>query len=400
MERRFRWPRAAGCEPAPLCKNGLAQARRRRILGESGLGRADGSAADLILRLARPFAADAVEARVPDVASGRALIAHHRPDVLALLQRRRDALLEQFGEPLAAALDRCDDALLLSLARLGVRHGSWGGDFHHYHNENHALEILDGRLGRLMQQQGLGALAGEDWLVLSLFATCHDLRQREIVDYDHPIGNNEAASISETGRILRMCGFDAARDRSLFVALELMIAGSTFDARPAPPVLYYNSAEMVSSGGALAPNLGKLLDQQLPAWREDPDVVHALELALIASDLDTANVGEPFPWLAESASRLCQEREMRSGRSLDSAESAAPCIGFLSDGQERYFFELHKFCSPLGSATFAPVKQANASRVRAIADAMRSRYGENRAAVDGQTVVSEFARLVLADTPA
>ena len=39
--------------------------------------------------------------------------------------------------------------------------------------------------------------------MLSLLATCHDLRQREVVDYDHPIGNNEAASISETGRILR-----------------------------------------------------------------------------------------------------------------------------------------------------------------------------------------------------
>ena len=88
---------------------------------------------------------------------------------------------------------------------------------------------------------------------------------------------------------------------------------------------------------------------------------------------------------------------MRSGRSLDSAESAGPCIGFLSDGQERYFFELHKFCSPLGSATFAPVKQANASRVRAIASAIRQRYGEARVAVDGQSVVSEFARLVLAD---
>jgi hypothetical protein len=350
----------------------------------------------LILRLARPFAADPVEDRLPDSASGRALVAERRPDVLALLARRRRCLLAAFGDGLRPMLDRCEDALLLSLARFGLRHGSWGEDFHHYHNENHALEILDGRLGRLMEQAGLDALSGEDWLALALFATCHDLRQREQVDYAYPIGNNEAASIAETDRILTLCGFDRGRDRVLFLSLELMIAGSTFDARPAPPVLYYNSAEMVSSGGALAPNLPLLLDGERPGWRDDADIMHALELALIASDLDTANVGEPFPWLAESASRLCQEREMRSARSLDAVDSAAPCAGFLSDGQERYFFELHRFCSALGSATFAPVKEANATRVRDVAAAVRQRYSNGSAAANGQAVVSAFARMVLA----
>jgi hypothetical protein len=349
----------------------------------------------VILRLARPFAADPVETRIADPAAGRALVAAHRPDVLDLLTRRRACLLATFGAPLRPTLERCEAALLLSLARFGVRHGSWGDDFHHYHNENHALEILDGRLGRLMQTAGLDALAGEDWLALSLFATCHDLRQREVVDYEHPIGNNEAASIAETGRILALCGFDPQRDRVLHLSLELMIAGSTFDARPAPPVLYYNSAEMVSSGGALAPNLPVLLDAEHPGWQNDADVVHALELALIASDLDTANVGEPFPWLAESASRLCQEREMRSGRSLDAKDSAAPCAGFLSDGQERYFFELHRFCSALGGATFAPVKDANATRVRDVAQAVRCRYGDGSATANGQAVVTAFAHLVL-----
>ena len=57
-----------------------------------------------------------------------------------------------------------------------------------------------------------------------------------LVDFDvpGPVGGNEAASIAETFRILSSCGFDPARDRELFVALELMIAGSTFDARPLP----------------------------------------------------------------------------------------------------------------------------------------------------------------------
>jgi hypothetical protein len=350
----------------------------------------------LILHLAEPFAADAVERRIPDAASGRALITQQRPDVLALLERRQRSLVDAFGASLLPLIERCEDALLLSLARFGARHGSWGDDYHHYHNENHALEILDGRLGRLMWHAGLGALSGEDWLALSLFATCHDLRQRETVDYQYPIGNNEAASIAETARILDHCGFDRDRDRMLFLSLELMIAGSTFDARPAPPMLYFNSAEMVSSGGALAPNLAHLLDRKQQGWREDPQIVQALALALIASDLDTANVGEPFPWLAESASRLCQEREMRSGRQLDDHASAAPCADFLSDGQERYFFKLHRFCSALGDDTFAATKDANARQVRDVARSVRERFGNRHPAPNGQTVVAEFARLVLA----
>jgi hypothetical protein len=349
----------------------------------------------LILGLAKPFAADAVEGLLADPDSGHALVAERRPDVFALLARRRRDLLDAFGPSLQPALERCERALLLSLARFGTRHGSWGHDYHHYHNENHALEILDGRLGRLMWQVGLSALPGEDWLALSLFATCHDLRQREAVGRDQPIGNNEAASIAETTRILELSGFEPERDRGLFVALELMIAGSTFDARPAGPERPYNSAELVSSGGALAPNLDRLLDRQRAGWRDDPQLVQALALALVASDLDTANVGEPFPWLAESASRLCQEREMRSGRRLDDGESAAPCIEFLSDGQERYFFQLHRFCSDLGDTTFAPAKQANAARVHEVAQALRRRYARRQAA-SGHAVVADFARLVLA----
>jgi hypothetical protein len=348
----------------------------------------------LILRPAKTYEPDAVERELADPAAAARLIEAQRPDVIRLLEQRRQQLTWAFGSELDDLVERSDQALLLSLGRSGLRHGSWGEDFHHYHNENHALEILDGRLGRLMQHAGLAALSGIDWVALSLFATCHDLRQREPVDYDHPVGHNEAASIAETTRILDACGFDRERERPLYLALEMMIAGSTFDARPAPPVLYYNSAEMVSSGGALAPNLPRLLDSEHPGWAEDPAIVHALELALIASDLDTANVGEPFPWLAESASRLCQEREMRSGRLLDAPESASPCTGFLSDGQERYFFELHRFCSVLGAQTFASTKQANAGAVKKVAQQVRDRYGDG--APNGQTVVAGFARMVLA----
>lgn len=350
----------------------------------------------MIIGLATAFPADAVERQLPDVASATRLVAERRPDVAELLAARRDRLLSHFDSGLSDALQRTEHGLLVGLARFGVRHGSWGDDFHHYHNENHALEVLDGRLGRLMDEVGLDALAGTDWLALSLFGACHDLRQREQVDFRHPVGNNEAASISETGRILALAGFEPERDRALYLALELMIAGSTFDARPAPPVMEYNPAEVVASGGALAPKLPLLLDAAMPHWRDDAQVAHAVELAQIASDLDTANVGEPLVYLAESASRLCQEREMRSGRQLDSADSALPCVGFLSDGQERYFFDLHRFCSDLGRATFAAAKQQNAGRVREMSARLRERWPEPAAPRNGLEVLAEFSNLALA----
>lgn len=350
----------------------------------------------MIIGLATSFPADAVERQLPDVASAQRLIEAQRPDFGELLATRRDRLLSAFGAGLGAAIERTDRALTLALARFGTRHGSWGNDFHHYHNENHALEVLDGRLGRLMDEIGLDALSADDWLALSLFGTCHDLRQREAVDFRHPVGNNEAASIAETRRILALAGFEPERDRALHVALDLMIAGSTFDARPAAPVLDFNPADVVASGGALAPKLPLLLDGAQPGWRGDKDLVRGVELAQIASDLDTANVGEPLVWLAESASRLCQEREMRSGRALDSADSGPPCVGFLSDGQERYFFELHRFCSEPGRATFASTKQANAAHVRQMSDRLRARWNGHRAPRNGLEVLGEFSSLAIA----
>ncbi|MCI1711523.1 MAG: hypothetical protein LKM39_15200 [Chiayiivirga sp.] len=118
----------------------------------------------LIIGLATSFPADAVERQLPDVATAQRLVASKRPDFAELLALRRERLLRAFGTDLRAPLDRTERALTLGLARFGARHGSWGDDYHHYHNENHALEVLDGRLGRLMDQIGIEALAAEDWL--------------------------------------------------------------------------------------------------------------------------------------------------------------------------------------------------------------------------------------------
>jgi len=354
-----------------------------------------GVLAGVYLRLTNSFPADGVERAVADRGTALRLLSECRPDALQFLARRRDRLVAAFGESSREIVLKVEHALMMSLARFGMRHGSWGDDFHHYHNENHALEILDGRLGRMMDCVGLDSLRLDDWLALSLFATCHDLRQREVVDFKHPIGNNEAASICETRRILALCGFDSHRDRDLYFALDMMIAGSTFDPRPTPPPGEFNTAEVVTTAGALAPQLAPFMDREYDGWREDPVAIRAVELAQVASDLDTANVGEAFPWLAESASRLCQEREMRSGRSLDHDHSAEPCLGFLSDGQERYFFELHRFCSELGLRTFAATKEHNAAKVRHVSNALRERF-RRASARSGQDVVASFSQFCLA----
>jgi hypothetical protein len=343
------------------------------------------------VRIGRPdeFPQDATELALPDAASAAELVARHRPDAIALLDARIDGLRAHFGTEAEPHMRRMRAAMLLGLARMGLRHGSWGQDFHAYHNENHALELFDGRLQRLMAQIGLGALALDEWIVLSLFCVCHDLRQRETVDFSDPVGRNEAASIDEAWRILRLAGFHDEDHRALFIALQLMIAGSTFDARPSPPQPL-NPAEVVATSGPLAPRLAALLDERDPGWRKDPAAENGVRLAQIASDLDTANVGEPLIWLAESASRLCQEREMRSGRSLAHADSAAPCLSFLSSGQEFYFFELHRFCSEPGRATFEPVKLHNGPLVRELAASMRERFASKPPAT-GQEVLRAFS---------
>ncbi|MDW8478794.1 MAG: hypothetical protein RML12_01525 [Xanthomonadales bacterium] len=219
--------------------------------------------------------------------------------------------------------------------------------------------------------------------LLGVFAACHDLRQRESGDREDGIGANELASIAETRRILVGCGFHPERDRAAFATLELMIAGSSFDA--SPPV---NPAEAAATAGALAPRLPALLDRLLPRWRDDPVLRRGVRLAMVASDLDIGNVGESFDRFCLSSARLCVEREALAGRRLDGRESFAPVLVFLSDGQERYFFELHRFSDPLGERAFGAEKAANAPRVRALAAALRNRFGG--ASATGGEVLAAF----------
>ena len=393
MARRVRWPPAAGFErisrafgaPLAACAADVLILRVRQWAARCG----STASIAVIFGFSSRFPPDAIESALPDPASARVLVSERRPDILDFLKRRRERLIGHYGEQVGPTLDRATDAFLLGLARLGMRHGSFGTDFHDYHNEGHVLELANRRLIALERVIGLGALPLSDWLALALFAACHDLRQRESAEVNGPVGGNEAASIAETFRILDACGYDRTLDRALYIALEMMIAGSTFGLFLRP---LSNASDAAIGGGALARHLPGWLDQAFPEWHRDPMIEAALILARIAADLDTANAGVSFAELADSALRLCREREMREGRRLDSQASAQPCLNFLSNGQERYFFELQHFASREGMHVFGQGKLVNAPRVRAVSAALRAQFAET-APADGNEVIAAYTQL-------
>jgi hypothetical protein len=336
----------------------------------------------VILGLANLYAADAVERELPDAVAARRLLEAKRPDI----PPRVAAMIERIG---GDDRERHESATLLALARLGRRHGGFGEDPHTYHNEDHILEVGERRLSKVLDAAAAGPLVPADAQALLLFAACHDLRQRETFDAPGPVGGNEASSVSESFRILDACGFDRGPDRDVYTALELMIVGSTFDARPP-------SANTVAggggSGGALARHLSHWLDQERPHWQEDPGASRGERLGRLAADLDTANVSEPFPEFAASAVRLCREIEYRCGRDLKRAASVASTLHFLTHGQQAYFFDLHRFCSREGERVFGRDKLANAPRLRAAVTRLTERFDE-QAPRNGLAVIEAFAAI-------
>lgn len=351
----------------------------------------------MILGFPHESTADDAERRLPDPASALAVLGDCAAPLDALLgRRRREWSTLAVSDEDRALLERTLDAMTLAYARLALRHGHLGNDFHAYHNEGHILEICSDRLDRLIESNGLRTFGLRDLCALSLFGAGHDLRQREAPQLVGGVGANERASIEETCRLLQTCGFSIAHDAAIHDALELMIAGSTFDARPLPGGHLYNAADLVQSGGALAARLDQVLDARRPDWRDNAGLVHAQQLALIAADLDTANVSEPFLQFATSAENLCREREMLSGRSLDAGESALPVLGFLTDGQDRFFFDLHRFHSEPGRAAFEAGKQANAPKLKALCMGVRARIAVQGAPSDGNQVIAAY-RQTLAD---
>ncbi len=357
---------------------------------------AQGWSRQVIFEFPRSFPADAVEHAVPDSSAARLRAGNLLDPLNAILENRQRQLapLLSTREDAHALLARCAEVIRVAYVRLAIRHGSLGDDFHAYHNEGHILDILGPRMDRLIEACGLLALDLADWCVLNLFAACHDLRQRETSMYEAGVGANERASIEETFRLLDDCGFSRRADASLYTAMDLTIGGSTFDARPPPGGAAFNAAELVQSGGALAAKLTQKLDKHSPGWRDTGAIVRAHELALIAADLDTANVAEPFARFAASAENLCLEREMLCGRDLEAIESAQPVLGFLTDGQDRFFFDLHRFNSELGRQSFASAKEENAARLKSLSLGLRARIAMRGRPQSGRQVLNAYSETV------
>ncbi len=342
------------------------------------------------------FPADAIELEVASIDAARRIAGERIEPLETILARRRQQLqpLTATGANSGALLAGCANAIRIAYVRMARRHGTLGEDFHAYHNETHILDILGERIDRLITTHGVLALGLRDWCVLNLFAACHDLRQREEPMYEAGVGANERASIEETFRLLDYCGFSRSTDADIYRAIDLTIGGSTFDARPPPGSAAFNAAELVQSGGALAAKLAQKLDKHRPGWRDDPRIVRAHDLALIAADLDTANVAEPFVRFANSAENLCLEREMLCLRDLDSVESAQPVLGFLTDGQDRFFFDLHRFNSELGRQSFGPAKDDNAARLKSLSLGLRARIAMRGHPESGRQVLKAYAETV------
>ncbi|MGL6290854.1 MAG: hypothetical protein ACRC2H_09225, partial [Silanimonas sp.] len=259
------------------------------------------------------------------------------------------AYAERAGRACAlAGIDRqaVVDVARVAVVRMAMRYGPLGTDGHAYHNQDHLLELLENKLPALLATALLPTVERE---ALALFCACHDLRQREARRHDdEPIGANEAASLAETERLLDSAGLDDAMLRTM---LRFAIAGSTFAA---------GNDENVQAQGAFAHRLGTWMDTTRPGWRDDPTAAEAEHLARMAADIDTSNVASPYIDFAQSAVALATEIQFRAGRTRDSAEAGAGCLGFLTEGQERYVFALQRFASREGRAAFGTQRDANA----------------------------------------
>lgn len=272
----------------------------------------------------------------------------------------------------------------VAVVRMAMRYGPLGQDGHAYHNQDHLLELLEDKLPALLAHAGPHEV-GRD--ALALFCACHDLRQRETRRHDEdPIGANEAASLAETERLLDAAGLV---DATLRAMLRFAIVGSTFAA---------GNDENVLTQGAFAHRLATWLDGAQPGWRDDPVAAEAEHLARMAADIDTSNVASPYIDFAQSAIALATEIQYRAGRPLDSAASAAGCLAFLTEGQERYVFALQRFASREGRATFGAQRDANAARVRETGRRLRERFPPTAPPSSGHAVIAAF-REIAAEAP-
>ena len=79
---------------------------------------------------------------------------------------------------------------------------------------------------------------------------------------------------------------------------------------------------------------------------------------------------------------------------VDAIESAQPVLGFLTDGQDRFFFDLHRFNSELGRQSFASAKEENAARLKSLSLGLRARIAMRGRPQSGRQVLNAYSETV------
>jgi len=324
-----------------------------------------------------------VESRVPDVETATALLKEGHPTILWWLTERRDQFAARFGRD--ELLEKSMDAAVITLARVSMRHGSLGEDHHHYHDEAHPTALI-GRLFRIYDSPRGAEVDTGERLYLAMFAGAHDLRQREGMEVGPDgVGANERASADEWRRIMDSVGFDRDENADVYELITQMIHGTTFNIGFGPEADKWPL-------GALAPKIVKDLKDAHPDWQQHPDFQRQVKLIPLAADVDTGSVADEFDDYALEATKLAREMEKRKGHAELNASTAADVLGFLSDGQERFFFELQKFNSDIARQALGGAKEENSRRLKELTGWMRENYtdatGDGR--TTGEDIISAF----------
>ena len=305
-------------------------------------------------------------ARSPTSTSARALIAERRPDVPALLKRRRTIYHDFYGDQSQAYLERAENAVLL-VARAPRR----------------APRQLRQRLPRVPQRGPRArdprppprARAAPDRRAGAARAAtgsrCRCSRPATTCASARPSSSRTRSATTRRRRSPRPTassrsrGFDEKADHELFVALEIMIAGSTFDARPSPPADLQRRRSRSRPAGR---------SRRCSPMSSTPSSRAGARTRCSARG--RARADRVRPRHRQRRRALHRPRELRRAarrrardalrprarrRRLGPAGAGVP----RPTGQERYFFDLHRFCSELGKQVFA--RREGGERARACA---------------------------------
>lgn len=333
---------------------------------------------------------DTVEQKISDQASARAVLREHIDARLDQLEYSNEQQVCEFGDSCREFAQRALDAMILCLARIVLRNGSASPLHRYYHDELHPFDLLE-RLQRL-HEFAPGSIQAREFFALCMFSTAHDLRQDQ-PGYDTDcVGYNERASAEEFARILDLSGFDRNSETSLYSLMRDMIHGTTF---------YDDEFTCRGTnwpGGALAPVLADAARNGDVSGNSNHALDEAgIRLVFMATDIDTANVADPFPVFIDRASRLCREVQNIAGKPYLDSGTAREVFEFCTDLQERYFFILQRFFTQESQACFRADKDANGVKLKAVIRQMREKFigrlAEPDHGIEGEVILETFQKL-------